>query len=483
MLYRPACGATMKLPDPLLRTPPNVYASMSLPRAHNSVPRHFGLWALMLLYFLSACGGSDQGNAGWGSRTIPSVEVAETRLGSLPLEQRLNGVVHAGNQVTIYPEITGRIEEVYVENGDRVTRGQALARINPRQFEDQLRQAQANLRIQQATAEQSRARLRQLEAEFERTRRLAEREFTSDLELERQRAQLDAARAEYERSLGLVEQAEATVAEREVSMRETVVRAPVDGHVGARNVEVGMRVDGSTSMFIVGDLSNMRVRVTLTEEMLSFIEPGQTVNITSERLGGGGLTAQVSRISPFLRESSFTTEAQIDVPNTNGRLTPGMYVDVDIFYGETDEATLVPNSALIEDAGTGRVGVYLVPEFSPVQPEQGEVVLEPATEAVGPGPGISDPTPVVFRDVEVIAQGRNSTGVRGIEPGEWVVVVGHDLIDTQGDGDTLVRVRAMEWDRIVSLQGLQQEDLLRQFMDKQQRIARLGLDATANTGS
>src|SRR5690625_7770585 len=103
MLYRPACGATMKLPDPLLRTPPNVYASMSLPRAHNSVPRHFGLWALMLLFFLSACGGSDEGNAGWGSRTIPSVEVAETRLGCLPLGPRLTGVVHGGNPGPISP--------------------------------------------------------------------------------------------------------------------------------------------------------------------------------------------------------------------------------------------------------------------------------------------------------------------------------------------------------------------------------------------
>src|SRR5690625_6160044 len=138
----------MTLPESFLLSPPNVYASMSLLRAHNSVPRHFGLCALMLLFFLSACGGSDQCNAGCGSRTIPSVEVAETRLGSLPLEQRLNGVVHAGNQVTIYPEITGRIEAVYVENGDRVARGQGLARINPRQCDDQLRQAQADLRIQ-----------------------------------------------------------------------------------------------------------------------------------------------------------------------------------------------------------------------------------------------------------------------------------------------------------------------------------------------
>ena len=456
---------------------------MLRPRAHVFVPRHSALWAFLLLFFLPACGGADQNTGGWASQTIPSVEVAETRLGSLPLEQRLNGVVNARNQVTIYPEITGRIEEVYVENGDRVTRGQALARINPRQFEDQLRQAQASLRIQEATAEQASARLRQLEAEFERTRQLAERDFTSELELERQQAQVDAARAEHARSLALVEQAQATVDEREVSMRETVVRAPVDGHVGARNVEVGMRVDGSTSLFVVGDLSNMRVRVTLTEEMLSFIEPGQTVNITSDRIGAGGISAQVSRISPFLRASSFTTEAQIDVPNTAGTLTPGMYVDVDIYYGETDEATLIPNSALVEDGGTGRVGVYLVPEFSPVQPEAGEVVLEPATEVVGPGPGISDPTPVVFRDVEVIAQGRSSTGVRGISPGEWVVVVGHDLIDTDPEAEAQVRVRAMEWDRIVSLQSLQQEDLLRQFMDKQQRIARLGLDGTSNVGS
>lgn len=429
--------------------------------------------APLLALLASGCGGESSPDGERGGGSIPSVEVVETRVGTLPLERRLNGVVQARNQVTIYPEIAGRLEAVFVDNGDVVERGAALARINPRQYEEQLTQAEASLRIQEAAAAQAHAELRQLEAELARTEQLAERDFTSDSELERQRAAVDGARAAYQRAEAQVDQARSTIEERRESLRQTVVRAPVSGRVGRRNAEVGMRVDGSTSLFVVGDLSEMRVRVTLTEEMLNYIEAGQRVRIASPRLGEAGLQAQISRISPFLEESSFTTEAHIDVSNAAGVLTPGMYVDVDVFYGETEEATLIPNSAVFEDPRTGRIGVFVATEYSAPPAGEDEVVLEPAGETVGPGPGLSDPTTVVFREVEVVARGRSSTGINGIDEGEWIVVTGHDLIDGEIDEPVDVRLRAVGWERVVGLQELQQQDLLRQFMDKQQRIARI----------
>lgn len=401
------------------------------------------------------------------------MEVVETRSGTLPLEQRLSGVVHANNQVIIYPEITGRIEEVFVDNGDAVERGQALARVNPRQYEEQLRQSEASLRVQQAGVSQARAELRQLEAELARTEQLAEQAFTSTTELERQRALVDRARAELERAEAVADQAESTILERREALGQTVIRSPVQGRVGRRSAEVGMRVDGSSSLFVVGDLSRMQVRVTLTEEMLNYIETGQRVMIRSERLGETGLQAQVSRISPFLEAGSFTTEARIDLPNPGGILSPGMYVDVDVFYGETEEATLVPNSALYEDPRTGRFGVFIAAELSPVPPGDGELRLDLEPERSGPGPGISEPTTLVFREIEVLARGREASGVNGIRDGEWVVVVGHDLIDANLDEEVQARIRGREWDQIVGLQSLQQHDVLRRFMEKQQEAGRL----------
>ena len=77
--------------------------------------------------------------------------------------------------------------------------------------------------------------------------------------------------------------------------------------------------------------------------------------------------------------------------------------------------------------------------------------------------------PAFFRAVDVLAEGREAAGIRGVEPGEWVVTVGHQLLRT-GE-ETQVRVRPTNWARVLRLQGLQREDLLNQFLDEQRRYA------------
>ena len=73
------------------------------------------------------------------------------------------------------------------------------------------------------------------------------------------------------------------------------------------------------------------------------------------------IDARISRISPFLSPGAFSGEVEIDVPN-DGRLVPGMFVTVDVHYGESGTVTLVPSSALYEHPGTGESGVYIVAE-------------------------------------------------------------------------------------------------------------------------
>jgi hypothetical protein len=74
--------------------------------------------------------------------------------------------------------------------------------------------------------------------------------------------------------------------------------------------------------------------------------------------------------------------------------------------------------------------------------------------------------------VEVVAEGRQLVGVTGVGSGDWVVAVGQNLLRARGDQPATARIRAVTWQRIVELQGLQQQDLLLQFMEKQQRLAR-----------
>lgn len=402
---------------------------------------------------------------------IPAVEAVQARYGALPLSERLTGTVRASGQVAIYPETNGPIVEVLAQNGDRVSEGDPLVRIRRETSESQLQQSRASLSSARAQREQAQAAVEQLERRFERAQQLVAEEFISREEFEALETELAAARAELAQAEASIEMAEGALGESRESVRQTIVRAPIDGRVGRRNAEVGMYATGSAALFTIGRIEQVRVEVPVTQEMLSRIEVGQTALVRSESLPDTVITAQVSRISPFIEPGSFSAEAEIDVPNPDGLLLPGMFVTVDVLYGESEQATLVPKSALYEDPGTGALGIYLAPslglEAQPVVPE-GE---EP--------PPLTAPTITEFQRVDVLAEGRHVVGVSGIDPESWVVVVGQHLLSSQDPeaGPPQARVRAIDWERLIELQGLQREDLLRQFMEKQQRVAQRRLDS------
>ncbi|NBC01906.1 MAG: efflux RND transporter periplasmic adaptor subunit [Bacteroidetes bacterium] len=238
---------------------------------------YFRLTLVFLLVLgLTACGSSDEEEA-WSGRSrgdapTPSVEVVQTQRGSLPLEQRLSGTVQARNQVSIYPEITARVEDVMAESGDFVERGQPLVRLRDRTYREQVRQAEANVSIQRAQVRQAQAQLSELQSELRRIEQLADREFSSRQQLEALQAQVEGAEADVAAAEAQVEQAESTLSERQADLAQTVVRSPVTGRIGRRDVEIGQRVDGASRLFDVGDLSFVRVRVSLTDEMLSRIQ-------------------------------------------------------------------------------------------------------------------------------------------------------------------------------------------------------------------
>lgn len=440
-----------------------------------TLDRQLPLALTALLATVAACGTSEGQIP--EDVTTPAVEAVQARYGALPLQERLTGTVRATGQVAIYPETSGPIIEVLADNGDAVRAGDPLVRIRAETSQSQLRQTRAGLESARAERQQAQASVDDLERRYERSEKLAEDEFISQEEFERLRTQLESARAELSRAEAAVDRAEGAVGESRETVRQTVVRAPIDGRVGRRNAEIGMVATTSTALFTIGMLETMQVEVPVTQEMLSRIRVGQTAQIRTESLPDTVITARVSRISPFIEPGSFSAEAEIDVDNPDGRLLPGMFVTVDILYGESDEATLVPKSAIYEDPGTGALGVYVAPslglETQPVMPEGDEP------------PPLTAPTLTEFQRVDVLAEGRHVAGVAGIDPDQWVIVVGQHLLSSQDPeaGPPRARVRPVSWERLIELQGLQREDLLRQFMEKQQRVARERLDSAEAAGS
>jgi len=411
---------------------------------------------LLALLFMWGCSNDSTNENRNNNTNIPSVEAVQAQFGALPLEERLSGIVRAKNQVDIYPRITAPVEEVYVQNGDQVEKGDPLVRLRDNEYRERLRQAEANLRINKAQERQARASLNEVESQMRRQVILTERELSSEIEMERVEAELESAEANLELALAQVEQAESSVMEQKDALEQAMIRAPITGTVGQRSVEPGMQVNTNSQLFTIGNLNDSKVVVNLTERMLGYISKGQSVDIYSELMGDVRLEGEVSRISPFLGAGNFSTEAEIDVDNTRDILMPGMFVTVDIFYGESEQATIIPLSAIYRHPRTGETGVYVAPGFgSETEPVE-------QVDSSNPPP-LSDPSAVEFVPVNVIATGRESVGVSGVNSGDWVITVGQNLL-VGGDGSA--KIRAVSWGRIINMQNMRPQDLLRSIMEE-----------------
>jgi HlyD family secretion protein len=394
---------------------------------------------------------------------IPLCEAVPARRGTLPLHHRVSGVVRARNQVAIRPEFAAVLAEVLVESGDAVEKGQPLVRLEPDLHRQALREGQASVQLALAEAAAARARVTELEAQTSRTRKLAEQAIVSAMERETQEAQLAAAEASVERAAARAQEARATLGARRSTLDKTIIRSPIAGRVGRREVEVGMLVTPATVLFVVGDLGRMVVDLPISEKMLAQIETAMPVEIGGAALGERKIAARLTRFSPFLAAGSFTTTAEVELDNPDGRLLPGMFVTADIAYGQSKEATLVPVSALWEDPRSGQLGVYVVDN-----------------RAAG-ATGESGPHGVRLRHVQILAEGRATAGVEGVEPGEWVITIGQHLLAALERPSA--RVRTISWDRVLELQARQQEHLLARFLEKQQRLARTRGVALPSTDS
>lgn len=408
---------------------------------------------LALMAVFGCSGDSEGGNPG-GNRLMPAVEAVQAKYGSLPLTERLSGVIRARNQVEIYPQISAVVVEVPVENGHQIRRGQTLLRLRDNEFRERLKQAEAGLRIAEAQAKQAEARMKEMQAELNRAESLAEKNLITPTELESARTEAISAEADFELAGARVAQSNATVDERQEALSQTVIQSPVNGTVGNRNAEIGMFVSPGTRLFTVGQLDTVRAGVVLTDRMLEYIKSGQRAEIFASE---GPISARLSRISPFLHPVTHSTDAEIDIPNPDRSLLPGQFVAVDIFYGESKQATLVPLSALYENPRSGATGVFiaadsLTGELAAVTGTDNEVAL-------------SNPVSFTFVPVEVIARGRMVAGIRGVDPDRWVVTLGQDLLT--GESST-ARVRPVDWRWVERLQNLQREDLLNEIIREQQ---------------
>lgn len=271
-------------------------------------------------------------------------------------------------QVNVGSEVSGLIDTVYVQNNDRVTKGQPLARLDLSRLRDALVQSQATLQAAVAGVAQSRATIAQTKANLAREEhvyKLSGGKVPSQTEL-------DTARADYARAVANVAQAEAQVAQaraavstNQTSLSKGTIYAPVTGVVLSRQVEPGQTVAASfnvaTLFTIAEDLSRMRLQVKVDEADVGELHAGAPATFTVDAYPSETFPAAVTRVdlganaTPSVNSAGTTATAtstvvaytaELSVANPRQLLKPGMTATANIVTQSVKNVLLAPNAAL-----------------------------------------------------------------------------------------------------------------------------------------
>ncbi len=262
------------------------------------------------------------------------------------------GTIQAVRTVMVGSQVSGNIKALYADFNSIVRQGQIVAELDPSLFETQIAQATANLTRSQTDRDRLTIALEDARNKLKRTTSLFERKIAAKQDLETGDVNVRSAEASLKSAEASIVQSRASLNQTEVSLAHTVIKAPIDGIVISRNVDVGQTVAASmnapTIFIIAGDLTNLQVVANVDESDVGRMRPDQVVRFrvdafpTEEFLGS---VSQV-RLNPIVSQNVVTYATVIDVPNPELKLKPGMTANVTIEIARKADVLRVPNGAL-----------------------------------------------------------------------------------------------------------------------------------------
>lgn len=290
-----------------------------------------------------------------GSRTgafVPEVRTVRVTVGEVVDTVVATGSLEAVTTVQVGSQVSGIIRDLYVDYNSLVRAGDVIMRLDPSLFETQTEQARANLLRAEADVERLDVADDDARVQLARSVYLAARELISATELEAAEVGARAAAAQLKSAAAQVVQARAALRQHEVNLEHTVIRAPIDGIVISRLVDVGQTVAASLQapeLFVIAaDLTKMRVIANIDESDVGRIRPGQRVRFTVDAYPADEFTGTVSqiRLEPVVQQNVVTYATVVDAPNPHLKLKPGMTATITLEIARRDNVHRVPNAAL-----------------------------------------------------------------------------------------------------------------------------------------
>jgi RND family efflux transporter MFP subunit len=317
---------------------------------------------------------------------LPRVKVQRPGTRDLPIRLTYPAELEAIQAADIRPiEAKGFVRKLTVDKGSKIRRGQLLALVDCPEYHALRKQASEGIRS-------SRAIYKNAKITLDRLAPMRARNFVSQLDI-------DNAQAAYEGAEARLKNDEARLAEVDHLLGYCEIRAPFDGEVTMRFIDPGEPVrPGGPPLLTVVRRSVMRVQLHVVERDAALLREGLPVELTVHGLSGESFHGKVTRVVRSLDPRTRTLFAEIEIPNPDGALKPGMFGRVSLVVDRHRRAVMVPATALLAtDAGTW---VYVVID------------------------GLARRLPVkVGHDV-----GEEVEVTEGLRGSEWVVVMGRDLI-------------------------------------------------------
>jgi RND family efflux transporter MFP subunit len=295
-------------------------------------------------------------------RALQRVEVIEVGRSSSESVIELPGSIQAITEAPILARADGYLQHRMVDIGDRVRTGQPLAEIDAPETDEQIHQAKANLQQAQAAVDQAAANYERGQADedlakvtAQRWSALSAKGVVSRQENDRYQSEyraLTAATKALEKALAAqrsnVNAAEANLARLDKVQSYRLVKAPFDGVITLRDVDVGALVNaGNTLLFRIAQIDPLRTYLNVPQANASEVRTGQPARLTVSNLPGREFTGVVARTASALDPASRTLLVEVRVPNPGGALLPGMYARVSLIGARSHAPLRIPSDALI----------------------------------------------------------------------------------------------------------------------------------------
>jgi RND family efflux transporter MFP subunit len=213
----------------------------------------------------------------------------------------------------------GRVGRVFVDEGAKVQKGQALLELETQYLQLDLKRAEADVA-------RAKAAVADAERDYKRKQELLAKESVA-------KAAFDRSEAAYQSAQAATQAAEATRDLARQHLADAVLRSPITGVIAERRTDVGERLGDASVAFVVAQTSPIKLRFRLPERYLANLRNGQTVRATFDPYPGETFQGKVTQIGGVVDPTTRTVAVETELPNRDGRLSPGLFARVEIEVG------------------------------------------------------------------------------------------------------------------------------------------------------